>query len=45
MDVLVYLVGNRADLDDEREISKEKGVEMMKEIGALNHIETSALTG
>ena len=44
-DVIVYLVGNRADLEDEREVSQEEGIELMKELELNNHIETSALTG
>ena len=45
--VLVYLVGNRADLGDteEREVTTEEGVELMKELGCDSHMETSALTG
>ena len=41
----MYLVGNRCDLEDEREISTEQGVDMMKELGLNHHLESSALTG
>lgn len=46
-DVICYLVGNRADLGDseEREVSRAEGLELMKELGLDNHLETSALTG
>ena len=44
-DVLVYLVGNCADLEDERQISKEDGVELMQEMELDHHMETSAKTG
>ena len=44
-DVLVYLVGNRADLEEEREVSTEDGLEMMRELEANHHLETSARTG
>ena len=44
-DVLVYLVGNCADLEERREISKEEGIEMMQELELDHHMETSALTG
>ena len=37
------LVGNKCDLEDKREISKEKAVEYAKAIGA-KYYETSALT-
>jgi len=46
-DVLVYLVGNRADLGDtdEREVTENDGLEMMGELELDNFTETSALTG
>ena len=39
------MVGNRADLTEEREVTKEQGVEMMEELKLDHHIETSAMTG
>ena len=44
-DVLVYLVGNRCDLEEEREVSQEDGLELMKDMELDNFMETSALTG
>ena len=45
-DVLVYLVGNRVDLEaDQREVSTDEGKEMMNELQLNNFMETSALTG
>ena len=44
-DVLVYLVGNRCDLENEREISKESGVQLMHDLSLDHHVETSAKTG
>ena len=44
-DVLVYLVANRCDLEEEREVSVEDGHELMKELELDNFMETSALTG
>ena len=40
-------MGNRADLGDtdEREVTKEQGIELMNELQLDHHIETSALTG
>ena len=43
--MLVYLVGNRADLEEEREVSAEDAQGMLHELGLDNHVETSALTG
>lgn len=44
-EVLIYLVGNRCDLDDEREITAEDGVQLAHELSLDHHIETSAKTG
>ena len=44
-DVLQYLVGNRADLEDQREVATEDALNLAKEMGLDHHIETSALTG
>ena len=45
LDVLTYLVGNRADLEDMREVKSTEGAELTKEMEFNNFIETSALTG
>ena len=44
-DVLVYLVGNCADLVDDREVTSEQGLEMMRDLELDHYMETSALTG
>jgi len=44
-DVIKYLVGNFADMEDEREVSPEDAVALMKELDFQHYIETSALTG
>ena len=46
-DVLIYLVGNFADLGEteEREVAKDEGEELMKEKGLHHHMEVSALNG
>ena len=43
--MIVYLVGNRVDLEDEREVATQDGIELMKELELDHHMETSALTG
>ncbi len=44
-DQVFILVGNKNDLEDLREISAEEGLAKSKEMGAIDYIETSALTG
>lgn len=46
-DVLIYLVGNFCDLGDteEREVTSQEGIELMKEKGLHHHLEVSALNG
>ena len=44
-DILIYLIGNRSDLEDERETSREKAIEFCKEYGIEKFFETSAKTG
>ena len=39
------LVGNKNDLEDHREVSTKEGEAKAKELGAIQYIETSALTG
>ena len=42
----IVLVGNKADLEDERNISKDVGIELAKKYGIENHFyETSCKTG
>ena len=42
-DIPFVIAGNKADLEDQRVISKEKGDELAKEMG-VSHFETSAKT-
>jgi GTPase SAR1 family protein len=44
-DIVVYLIGNRADLEDEREVPKERAVEFCQQYGIDKFFETSAKTG
>ncbi|MBD3230382.1 MAG: GTP-binding protein [Candidatus Lokiarchaeota archaeon] len=44
-DIPFVLIGNKVDLENSRKVSKEKGLELSKEINALDFIETSAKTG
>ena len=44
-DQIFILVGNKNDLEDMREISTEEGQAKADELGAIDYIETSALTG
>ncbi|UCE13307.1 MAG: GTP-binding protein [Candidatus Heimdallarchaeota archaeon] len=41
----MYLVGNKNDLVDERQISKEEGEDAKKQLDMINFFETSAKTG
>ena len=43
--VNIFLIGNKADLEDQRKISKEKGEEFCKNHGIKLFLETSAKTG
>ena len=43
--VLVYMVGNRCDLEEDREVTEEDLDAVMKELHVDYQIETSALTG
>ena len=43
--ILQYLVGNFADEEDKREVTKEEAISLVKELGFDNYIETSAYTG
>ncbi len=44
-DILLYLVGNRADLEDEREVTKERAIDLCREMKIDGFFETSAKTG
>jgi GTPase SAR1 family protein len=44
MEEAFLLVGNKSDLEQERQVKKERGWELAQEYG-LAFIETSALTG
>ena len=44
-DTKIFLVGNKADLEEERVISKEQGLEMKEILGCDFFIETSSKTG
>ncbi len=44
-DQKVILVGNKNDLKDKRKIKFHEGVEKSNELGCIDYIETSALTG
>ena len=39
------VVGNKADLSEERAVSEEEGKKIVEELGATDYIETSAKTG
>jgi GTPase SAR1 family protein len=44
-EILVYLLGNRCDLEDEREVSRERALEFCKSYNIDKFFETSAKTG
>jgi Ras-related protein Rab-2A len=44
-DIVIYLIGNRADLEDEREVSRDRAVEFCKQYNIDKFFETSAKTG
>lgn len=43
--VIKYLVGNFADLDDQRQVSQEEALQTMKDLNFDHYVETSAFTG
>lgn len=43
--IIIYLVANFADLEEEREVTTEQAIALMKELGMHHYIETSAQTG
>lgn len=44
-DVILFLVGNKLDMEDKREVSQDRVEKFKKEKGILFHFETSAMTG
>ena len=44
-DIKIFLIGNKADLEDQRVISKEQGEKMKRDYGFDIFMETSAKTG
>ncbi len=42
---LFILIGNKCDLEENRQVTQEEGEELAKTIGAIDFIETSAKTG
>ncbi len=44
-DIVIYLIGNRADLEDEREVTSERAIEFCKQYNIDKFFETSAKTG
>ena len=42
---MIYLVGNFADDEDHRQVSKEEALALCKELGFHHYIETSAKSG
>ena len=44
-DIVIYLIGNRSDLEDEREVTKERAIEFCKQYHIDKFFETSAKTG
>jgi len=44
-DIVVYLIGNRCDLEEEREVTKDRAIEFCQQYGIDKFFETSAKTG
>ena len=44
-DIVIYLIGNRADLEDEREVTRDRAIEFCKQYNIDKFFETSAKTG
>lgn len=44
-EIVIYLIGNRADLEDEREVTKERAIEFCNQYNIDMFFETSAKTG
>lgn len=44
-DILIYLIGNRSDLEEDREVSRERAIDFCREYRIDKFFETSAKTG
>ena len=44
-DVLIYLIGSKSDLVDDRQVEKEDAIAFCQENNIQKHFETSAMTG
>jgi Ras-related protein Rab-2A len=44
-DIIIYLIGNRCDLEEDREVTKEKAIEFCRQYNIDKYFETSAKTG
>jgi GTPase SAR1 family protein len=44
-EIVVYLIGNRCDLEEEREVTRERAIEFCKTYNIDKFFETSAKTG
>ena len=44
-DVILFLVGNKKDMEDQREVSLDRVEKFKKDRGIMFHFETSAKTG
>ena len=44
-DVVIYLIGNRSDLEEEREVFRDRAIEFCEEYHIDKFFETSAKTG
>lgn len=44
-DIVIYLIGNRCDLEDDREVTRERAIEFCKQYSIDKFFETSAKTG
>lgn len=44
-DIIIYLIGNRCDLESDREVSRVRAIEFCKQYNIDKFFETSAKTG
>jgi len=42
---VIFLVGNKSDLEDQRQVTQAEAVKYAQQIRAISYHETSALTG